>query len=758
MAHAQLAVPLAGSPVPLNRGEPVTVRVRCVRFLGSAIVGVLVVGLVALAGFSASMGPLGPAYAPFAENDATFPEDTVNAGASCDEFRVGVAKRDIVPGFEVAAGVYSLWQEPFEDTNGNGVYDAPNPLAPDDHFDPFTDENGNLKWDGPYMAGYGHRKANNQYYTAASVHDPVWARALAFECGSLLVGLVSLDVVGFFQHEVWDVRARVADVGFDHVIVASTHTHDSVDTMGLWGPNEVTDGKDPRTQENIKAKAAEALREAAANLEPVMVSAGAHGTQDPAIVDWAGYVQTDLRDPFVIDDVVLAAQFIGASGTVATLVNWSPHPETLAGTRSEISSDFADQLRRSVESEGAVVGGVSQAPLGGTAVYFSGAVGGMMTTLGARVFDEQGSPLGDYGYEKAERIGEVAAWAALAGLEAGPNATVDGMRVQVREVTFPIDNAFLAALNTIGVFDHPVALGPAEIQGVDAVGSGVVAPIPFIRTELNVVTLTAQGEPFVQIVTVPGELLPEVAIGSEMASDGEASWETCYAFNGLKLAVNGNRNGNYNPATRVREGGFERILSAHGNVPQEPPIRDSMEGKYKFLFGLANDELGYIVPANDFMASTPAWFDGPYLESTDRCGDDDHYEETVSASSLLAPVIANNFAQMLDPDFEPAAYPTELGGVLGNPADVEGLTYGESVGLWLDTSGSNGYESQEDAHVRASLPSHVSGAWGFVDGNGRDMGQEPGEDTKGLWIDLNGNESLDEADGVVFVDHWALGE
>jgi hypothetical protein len=65
---------------------------------------------------------------------------------------------------------------------------------------------------------------------------------------------------------------------------------------------------------------------------------------------------------------------------------------------------------------------------------------------------------------------------------------------------------------------------------------------------------------------------------------------------------------------------------------------------YSFLFGLANDELGYIVPANDFVF--PTFNPGPVF-GTDRCGSKDHYEETLSTSSKMAPLVTRALIDLI---------------------------------------------------------------------------------------------------------------
>lgn len=692
--------------------------------------------LLALAVLTAALPALPTTQGGFLHAPMVPWTDTVDRTAACAPLQVGAGARAFTPATD---GV--PWREPFEDTNGNGFYDAPNPLDPQAHFDPYTDENLNGKWDGPWMAGYGHDapgSSPNPYYYATAVHDDVWARALAIRCGGFTLGLVSLDAVGLFVDHVLDIRAQ--NPGYDHVIVASTHTHDSVDTMGLWGPNELTDGKDPRTMAHLKAQAKAALDQALATLQPVQArfaSARAPNDFSTGSIDF-GFLQSDLRDPVVVDDVIAAMQFVRANGsTLATLVNWSPHPETLCGNVGEISSDYAHWLREGIERGGFVVKGETQEGLGGTTVFFSGAVGGMMTTLRARVKDEQGQVLPQCSYAKAQRIGELAAWTAMGALRAAPFAEVPQLRVQAREVDVPIDNPFLMALNTLGLFGHRANLGPLTTT---ALPNGMVVPLPYLRAEVDVVTLGDPARPAAQVLTVPGELLPEVFLGGEMLSVPIAAEAECWRYNPLKQQFSGGS-------------GLERFVAANPEVPQEPVIAERLKGGVRFLFGLANDELGYIVPANDFV---PASVYPVYAEGVDRCGDGDHYEETVSASSVLAPIIAQNLTHMLDPTYQMPEQPLQ-------PLGLRPYADGLPDGVWVDTSGDGGYTPREDTEVYLGTLQGLPMRFGFLDSRGRDLGSDPlaleGKDPRGIWLDTNGSGAYEPGgDGYVFADVWFLND
>jgi hypothetical protein len=82
----------------------------------------------------------------------------------------------------------------------------------------------------------------------------------------------------------------------------------------------------------------------------------------------------DGRLPRVVDDTLVAMQAIGKDGrTLGTVVNWSSHPEALGAKNTLVTSDFPHFLRARVEER-----------LGGTCVFLVGSIGGLMTPLGVK--------------------------------------------------------------------------------------------------------------------------------------------------------------------------------------------------------------------------------------------------------------------------------------------------------------------------------------------------------------------------------------
>ena len=86
--------------------------------------------------------------------------------------------------------------------------------------------------------------------------------------------------------------------------------------------------------------------------------------------------------------------------------------------------------------------------------------------------------------------------------------------------------------------------------------------------------------------------------------------------------------------------------SAEGKSPDinPVPLTVSAEDKDLLIFGLANDELGYVIPPNDFMLNDVQ----PYMEkAVDRLGRR-HYEETNSMGPRTAQFISDAFVKVLD--------------------------------------------------------------------------------------------------------------
>ena len=410
---------------------------------------------------------------------------------------------------------------------------------------------------------------------ATAVHDDLWAVAAVIDDGSHRLGIVALDAIGLFHDDVVAVRRLVATrTRLDYLIVASTHNHSTPDLMGLWGPRVGVTGVDAGYRARVIDGAADAVVAASTAMEPASVSF----LELP--LPTAGLV-ADSRDPQVFDATLRMMHFTrrGSGRTLGTLVNWSDHPETLWADNTEITADFPGYLRDVLEHGIAVDGRTARPGLGGIHLYVNGAIGGLMTTSPTTTVRD---PVTNHEYrapshDKARAVGRRLGEAILSALRTGAAMADPDPRLTIaaRTIELPLDNRLFRLASALGTIDR----GQPHWNR--------------IRTEVALVTL---GE--AAIACVPGELYPEIANGGIVHPPG-ADFDI--------------------------------------DPVEVPPLRALMPGRIKFLIGLANDEIGYIIPKSEWDDQAPWLYDG-----TDR-----QYGEINSLGPETAPAIHAAFKALL---------------------------------------------------------------------------------------------------------------
>jgi hypothetical protein len=247
---------------------------------------------------------------------------------------------------------------------------------------------------------------------------------------------------------------------------------------------------------------------------------------------------------------------------------------------------------------------------GGTCLYISGDIGAVeiigdtnnknhdRTTFDGKEYPlkpENNRPV--FTIERTYAIGRDIAKAAIKAIDNGEWSAVSTLNVKKGELRVPMDNRAYVFMNDKGVLDNP----PEAMKEV--------------QTWVYVIAL---GDAL--MITTPGELFPEVFYGIEKHKRSDCP-------------------------------------EADTGRPKEPSVRDRMTKKYKFVIGLCPDEFGYIVPGYDFFTPLPDAFT-VIKEAQDPCKTKkvpNHYHETNSASSLLAPAWACVAASLLEgktPDVE----------------------------------------------------------------------------------------------------------
>ena len=429
----------------------------------------------------------------------------------------------------------------------------------------------------PLRVGFGRVKINpdlsnprkpvwlagfSHHRAATAIHDDLWAIACVLDDGYARVGVVGLDAIGFFHDDVVAVRrACAAEWKLDYTIVCSMHNHTTPDLMGLWGKDPLHTGVDPQYRQHVIAAAAKSLGDAVAALQPARVAFHEIPTPPEGLV-------ADTRKPIVFDPDLRVMHFTNPTNgaTIGTLVGWGNHPETPWSQNTEISADFCGYLRDALENGITQDGKTFMPGVGGIHLYINGAVGGLMTTHPSVTVHDPVSnqDLKEPSHEKTRAVGRQLAVRVQPKLTDKTTAASEfaPIGLHARTLALPIDNKLFLAAAYLGLIDR----GHVHWKQM--------------RTEVALLTV---GE--ASIACVPGEIYPEIV-----------------------------------------NGGIERAPGGDFDIePLEvPPLRELMPGKIKFVFGLANDELGYIIPNSEWDEKPPYLYGskGHVYGEVNSCGPD----------------------------------------------------------------------------------------------------------------------------------------
>ncbi|MBI3725085.1 hypothetical protein HY251_14185 [bacterium] len=313
-----------------------------------------------------------------------------------------------------------------------------------------------------FIAGYGANRLST------GVHDPITARAITImnERGTA-VTLLTLDLIGLHHSDAQAPMLTLPEIVLDGksvsvlTLTCATHNHEGPDTLGLWGKSRFSSGVDPNVLRRCAEGAQEAVRAAGRYGEPCRVILATAQAPSQGI-------SRNRRDPNLIDRTVTTLSFVSEKDnkTVATIVHFACHPETLGSKNTLLSADFPHYLNDEVEKR-----------RGGVSLFLNGALGGMVTT------DEK-----EESFAEAERIGRAIGTIACDSLESKDAVTLETAPLAwVQEkIQVPIQNRMFHAAARLGVVNRPWKDGYVESE-VDAIRLG---PLTF--------------------VTAPGEVTPKV--------------------------------------------------------------------------------------------------------------------------------------------------------------------------------------------------------------------------------------------------------
>jgi Neutral/alkaline non-lysosomal ceramidase, N-terminal len=420
-----------------------------------------------------------------------------------------------------------------------------------------------------YLAGFGQNRK------ATGVHDPLFVRAIVLKDGDKKIALACVDLVGFFYPNVLHARKELAD--FHYVLVSSTHNHEGPDTLGLWGPTAFKSGVDADYLKEVESKIVQAIRTAEKNARPATVQIGS--LKVPELLH-------DGREPYVLHDDLVLLRFFDAQRAkpLGLLVEWNVHPELLGGKNTLVSADHVGYTVNYLQKK-------YDCPV----TYFTGTVGGLMTSLHVPLKDEQAKELADETFEKTERYGLALGAAADRALASAKPIQLTPFDVRSRQVFLPMQNRLYLAGRLLGVLDREGFLwngNPAKAE--PAALSEKEKPIA-IQTEVALLRL---GE--LEVAAIPGEIYPELVLGKVQDP--------------------------VDPGADYPE------------APIEPGIYAQLKGPHRMIIGLANDEIGYIIPKRQWDEKPPFCYGRTKAQ----------YGESNSIGPDAAPILCKAFRELAE--------------------------------------------------------------------------------------------------------------
>ncbi|MFL5821975.1 MAG: hypothetical protein ACJ764_00880 [Solirubrobacteraceae bacterium] len=505
-------------------------------------------------------------------------------------------------------------QEPFDDLNGDGQWDAgsdlnqgPNGQKPD----PFCDANGNGRWDGIY--------SDNEHGPARGVHDPIEVRAVAISDGSdPPIVYASVDAIGIFDYYTDEARYDLTHtLGVNaKLVVSADHNESSPDTIGLYGALEtplgvgLRSGIDEYYMRFLDFRIAQAAATAVQHLAPAELYAnqiegqipdGASGDRYALLTGMSQRISDQFPTSVALpgDDRVAAVdtkmgvlQARGAGGRpIFTVISLAAHNQEMGNAGAGISGDWPGAMER-----------VFDAHHRGMAMFLVADNGSeedpetdpTVVPDGSENHTSQGVQ-----YRQAHATG--AQFASLAAGATGSAVQLAPGRVTLTREQFciPLENNGFLLLAAFGEFGHRQTwLCDAGGQPVRPVPNGSVTPTSG-ATFRTFVSYTRIG-PNLEMIDNPGEAFPALMLGSPFG----ASDESCPRPN---------------PA----------VPTWHANA------------LFRFQVGLADDLIGYLIPAWGFAGDTPGLF------NNDTCSQDQNGHGHKLESESTGPAAANDVANRL---------------------------------------------------------------------------------------------------------------
>ncbi|MCZ7584895.1 MAG: hypothetical protein M5R36_17040 [Deltaproteobacteria bacterium] len=430
----------------------------------------------------------------------------------------------------------------WDDADGNGKFDPGGAGAPFNLGERVTSFE-----EGTIYVGNGRGEAHY-------IQGPLKTSVLVVDDArrKTRVAYVSTDLYLILGPDADAIRDLVGvSAAVDHIVIAPTHNHMGPDTLGLTGLESEGAGGvlgivyNPRRHaksgvngvwfEDVMRRTAIAIEQAAFTLEPAAIRVARTKFS---------FGMTDQREPLIVDDDLMVLGVDNWDGEpIATVVQGNCHPESvlqyahdLYGIGAVNLTDAAREAWGHIISPGfpGAVRRTIREKNGGVPLYFSGALGGMVTNLQQRIWDPEIEPVipvdadpatvpedrlipNDFRYMEVQ--GREMAKAAMAAL-ASQSETVREPEVSFakKDILVPLQNPLFRLASAMGILGHtPGMLYHDDGQPDRDVGrcvkglcvTGLWIPKGRnLKTEVSVVNVGPA-----QFINAPAELLGELTAG-----------------------------------------------------------------------------------------------------------------------------------------------------------------------------------------------------------------------------------------------------
>lgn len=467
-----------------------------------------------------------------------------------------------------------------------------------------------------YLAGY--LLQNLPSNTVETVLDDMKVRTIVLDdsTGRGKVAFSTIDCIGISNADIRDIRELLAKelekYNLVSINVFSTHCHSTIDTLGLWNPFflkmgnnffaaltkdkliKTIPGPDEDFMNTLKERTAQSIREACENMHA--------GEMYAAEKDGTKYM-FDKRDPSLYETDITTLRFVPYSKSVqpTMILNMAGHPyitglKTDNSSGKELSADFVYYTEEVVNKAGY------------NFMFFNGAILGVYTDRGqtndgvemARRSDQAeryGREIGYFIMSMTKSYDEILKadyvdWDTINAEKGAEGYTLwcenwkpvkearvsPVLNIRLAEVELIVENPIIMAAGKLGLVNHNVYKG----------SDGYYKTI----TEIGYLEIGKD----IKVCLMPGEYTQELISGGGVM-DGENS------FSG-------------------KDYGY--------------PSLNEIVGDELICFGLANDELGYILPDNDYCMI--------FFDDVEPFGD--HYQESIAFGRTIASDITVAFEKM----------------------------------------------------------------------------------------------------------------